>query len=56
VKENDKKLYLVRETKGTLDFTKLRSSEEQKIYCGKRHFESLETGVDFEVVVKANQI
>lgn len=56
VKENDEKLYLVRETKGTLDYTKLRSSEEQKIYCGKKHFDSLLTGVNFEVVTSANQV
>jgi len=45
-------LYLVRETKDTLDFSKLRPSEKQKIDCGKRHFcDTLK--VDFKVVTDA---
>ena len=48
VAEQDSKVYLVRETKGTLDDEKRRVSENQKIKCGKRHFEAL--GVDFKTV------
>jgi len=55
VKENDKTLYLVRETKGSKDFLKaMRGSEAAKVLCGKQHFESI--GVDFEVVISASEI
>lgn len=47
-------LYLVRETKGTKDIEKLRTSEADKIRCGRRHFESLD--VDFDVVVNASEV
>ncbi len=47
-------LYLVRETKGTKDFEKLRNSEAEKIRCGRRHFEAL--NVDFAVVVEASEV
>lgn len=44
VKEDDEglRLYLVRETKGTTDLTKLRESERSKILCGERHFAVLD--------------
>lgn len=54
VKENDKTLYLVRETKSTKDFEKLRNSEAFKIKCGKSHFKSL--GVDFDIASKAEEV
>jgi type III restriction enzyme len=54
VKHNDQTLYLVRETKGTRDFLKLRSAEADKIRCGERHFEAL--GVDYAVVVGADGV
>ncbi|MBF0105309.1 MAG: type III restriction endonuclease subunit R [Deltaproteobacteria bacterium] len=54
VKENGGKVYLVRETKSTRDFEKLRNSEAQKVRCGRRHFEALGTG--FEVVTKAAEV
>ena len=54
VKEHDKKLYLVRETKATSDRSGLREPEWQKIQCGKKHFDEL--GVDFAWVQKAEQI
>ena len=47
-------LYLVRETKGTKDFLKLRNAEADKVNCGKRHFEAL--GVPFDVVVSADEV
>ena len=53
VAEHDNKVYLVRETKGTLDDEKRRTSENQKIKCGKKHFETL--GVDFRPVTDAVQ-
>lgn len=51
VAEHDNKVYLVRETKGTLDDEKRRKTENQKIKCGKKHFETL--GVDFRTVMDA---
>jgi len=54
VKNHDKTLYMVRETKGTKDFEKLRNSEAYKLRCGRKHFETL--GVDFKTVVEAKEI
>jgi type III restriction enzyme len=54
VKHGDQTVYLVRETKGTKDFLKLRSSEADKARCGKRHFDSL--GVSFDVVTTADEV
>ena len=54
VKHEDKTLYLVRETKGTKDFLKLRTSEADKVRCGQRHFETL--GVPFAVAVSADEV
>ena len=46
--EDDKKLYLIRETKSTLDNEKLRDLEGMKIRCGLAHFDAL--GVDYMAV------
>lgn len=54
VKHDGQALYLVRETKGTRDFLKLRTSEADKVRCGMKHFEALE--VPFAVVVSADQV
>jgi type III restriction enzyme len=54
VKYDEQKIYLVRETKGTKDFLKLRNSEADKVRCGKKHFESL--AVDMEVVTSASEV
>ena len=54
VKEDDAKIYLVRETKSTKDQLKLRGSEWAKIQCGKAHFSTL--GVDFTHAVSASEI
>jgi len=54
LKHDGKALYLVRETKGTKDFLKLRTAEADKVRCGKKHFETL--GVPFEVVVSADEV
>jgi len=44
----------VRETKGTRDFLKLRTSEADKVRCGQKHFAAL--GVPFAVVVTADEV
>jgi type III restriction enzyme len=54
VKHGDKTVYLVRETKATKDYEKLRNAEADKIRCGRKHFEEL--GVDFDVVVSSRDI
>ena len=54
VKEDDEKVYLVRETKGTKDQFKLRGAEWAKIQCGKAHFEELR--VDFAHVTNAFEV
>ncbi len=46
--------YLVRETKATRDFLKLRTSEADKVRCGAKHFEAIE--VPFSVVVSADEV
>ena len=54
LKHDDQTLYLVRETKSTKDFLKLRTSEADKVRCGQKHFEAL--GVPFAVVVSADEV
>lgn len=54
LKHDGQALYLVRETKGTRDFLKLRTSEADKVRCGRRHFEAIE--VPFAVVVTADEV
>ena len=54
LKQDDRTLYLVRETKATRDFLKLRTSEADKVRCGQRQFEAL--GVPFAVAVSADEV
>jgi type III restriction enzyme len=54
VAEDEQKLYLIRETKGTRDQLGLRVGEGAKIYCGQKHFDLL--GIDFDVATSASEI
>ncbi len=54
LKHDDTVLYLVRETKATKNFEKLRNSEAEKIRCGRKHFDALD--VNFDVVTSASEI
>ena len=54
LKHDGQALYLVRETKSTRDYLKLRTSEVDKLRCGQKHFEAL--GVPFAVVVTADEV
>lgn len=54
VYEDEQKLYLIRETKGTRDQLRLRVGEGAKIYCGKQHFDVL--NVNFNVVTDASEV
>ena len=55
---DDDLLYLVRETKGSLDLDALRPDEKRKILCGRRHFRDTlrmeQHG--YRVVTKASQL
>jgi len=54
IKHEDETIYLIRETKGAHDVTKLRNAESDKILCGQRHFEAL--GLPFKVAVSATEV
>lgn len=54
VKDDTSTLYLVRETKSTKNFLKLRTTEADKARCGAKHFEAL--GVPFAVAVTADEV
>lgn len=54
VVEDSKKLYLVRETKSTMDRDKRRKSENKKVDCGKAHFKAL--GVNFKDAVTIDEV
>ena len=59
VMENpDGGLYLVRETKGTLDIDALRPDEKRRILCGRKHFrDTLEMGqTSYRVITEAKQL
>ncbi len=48
------KLYLVRETKGTTQWTKLMPVQRSKIHCATRHFDEL--GVNYRWVSSAKEV
>ena len=54
----DNLLYLVRESKGTLNLDELRPDEKRKILCGRKHFrDALNMGqLGFRVVTEASQL
>jgi len=54
VVEDTHKLYLVRETKSTLDRDKRRESENKKVDCGKAHFKAL--GVNFKDAATIHEV
>ena len=52
---DEDRLYLVRETKSTLDLNQLRPDERRKILCGQSHFRGA-LQVDYKVVTDASQL
>ena len=54
VKQDGEMLCLVRETKGSWNYQKLRTSEAYKVRYGQKHFGAL--GVSFDVVEKVEQV
>lgn len=55
-KQDNIVIYMVRETKGTKNFEKLRNIEAEKIHCGRRHFEALGGGISFDVVTGSDEV
>jgi len=43
--DNEKKLYFVVETKGSKQIGQLRGNEWEKIQCGKKHFQAIDSGI-----------
>ena len=54
VTEREERLYFVRETKSTHDADERRVQENQKVACGKKHFDAL--GVDYAVVTSLGEV
>ena len=54
LKHDEEVLYLVRETKATKNFEKLRAVEAEKVMFGRKHFQEL--GVDFAVVPSGSEL
>ncbi len=53
--EIEQRLFLVRETKGTLDLNELRPDEKRKILCGRKHFgDALDTS--YRVITNASEL
>ncbi len=53
-KNGEEKLYFVLETKGSTSFFDLRTREQLKIHCGKKHFKALGNDVEMQVASKWN--
>lgn len=55
-KNGEEKLYFVLETKGSTSFMDLRTGEQLKIHCGKKHFEALDNGIELQVATGWNKL
>ena len=51
-RNGEEKLFFVLETKGSTNLLDLRTREQLKIHCGKKHFEALHDGVEMQVASK----
>ena len=47
-RNGEEKLYFILETKGNTSLMELRTREQLKIHCGKKHFEALGNGVEMQ--------
>lgn len=56
VKNGEEKLYFILETKGSTSFMDLRTREQLKIHCGKKHFEALDNGIEMQVATNWSQV
>ncbi|MBS7334619.1 MAG: DEAD/DEAH box helicase family protein [Eubacteriales bacterium] len=55
-KNGEEKLYFVLETKGSTSFMDLRTREQLKIHCGRKHFEALNNGIEMQVATNWSEI
>ncbi len=55
-KDEVEKLYFVVETKGSTDRDQLRFVEHEKIRCGEKHFEALETEAEYKLASDFREI
>ena len=55
-KNGEEKLYFILETKGSDNFLDLRTREQLKIHCGKRHFEALDSGIEMQVATSWSDV
>ena len=55
-KNGEEKLYFILETKGSDNFLDLRTREQLKIHCGKRHFEALDSDVEMQVATSWSDV
>ena len=53
--QEELRLYLVRETKSSIDPNDWRPDEKRKIHCGRRHFKDA-LGVNYEVIESADEL
>ncbi len=49
-RNGEEKLYFILETKGDTSLMELRTREQLKIHCGKKHFEALKNGLEMQTV------
>ena len=56
VKNGEEKLYFILETKGSTSSMDLRTREQLKIHCGKKHFEALDNGLEMQVATNWSQV
>ncbi|HBY89693.1 MAG TPA: restriction endonuclease subunit R [Aerococcaceae bacterium] len=54
--DGENRIYFIAETKGSTNRMSLRVTERQKINAGEKHFDSLQTGIDYEVVTKLDDL
>ncbi|MFL2123997.1 DEAD/DEAH box helicase family protein [Marinilactibacillus psychrotolerans] len=54
--DGEDRIYFIAETKGSTNRMSLRVTERQKIDAGEKHFDSLQTGIDYEVVTKLEDL
>ena len=55
-KNGEEKLYFILETKGSTSFMDLRTREQLKIHCGKKHFEALADGIQMQVATNWREV
>lgn len=55
-KNGEEKLYFILETKGSTSFMDLRTREQLKIRCGRKHFEALDNGIELQVATNWSEV